>query len=168
MLPDIWDQRKWEARRCDGYGGAAGNCRLCICRYEENRGLGGIEMMELTINGQVYQFHFGMGFLREVNKIVNAPVEGIPGMKKDIGARYMFARVIDGEADALVEVLNLANMGQDPRVTRALLDAYVDDPETDIDQLFEDTLDFLEKANATRKTVQKLMEAIRKSEEENQ
>jgi len=59
-------------------------------------------------------------------------------------------------------------MGQDPRVTRALLDAYVDDPETDIDQLFEDTLDFLEKANATRKTVQKLMEAIRKSEEENQ
>ncbi len=24
--------------------------------------------MELTINGQVYQFHFGMGFLREVNK----------------------------------------------------------------------------------------------------
>lgn len=124
--------------------------------------------MELTINGQVYQFHFGMGFLREVNKIVNAPVEGIPGMKKDIGARYMFARVIDGEADALVEVLNLANMGQDPRVTRALLDAYVDDPETDIDQLFEDTLDFLEKTNATRKTVQKLMEAIRKSEEENQ
>ena len=125
-------------------------------------------MMELTINGQVYQFHFGMGFLREVNKIVNVPVEGIPGMKKDIGARYMFARVIDGEADALVEVLDLANMGQDPRVTRALLDAYVDDPETDIDQLFEDTLDFLEKANATRKTVQKLMEAIRKSEEENQ
>lgn len=124
--------------------------------------------MELTINGQVYQFHFGMGFLREVNKIVNVPVEGIPGMKKDIGARYMFARVIDGEADALVEVLDLANMGQDPRVTRALLDAYVDDPETDIDQLFEDTLDFLEKANATRKTVQKLMEAIRKSEEENQ
>ena len=49
-----------------------------------------------------------------------------------------------------------------------MLDAYVDDPETDIDQLFEDTLDFLEKANATRKTVQKLMEAIRKSEEENQ
>ena len=45
--------------------------------------------MELTINGQVYQFHFGMGFLREVNKIVNSPVEGIPVMKKDICARYM-------------------------------------------------------------------------------
>ncbi len=24
--------------------------------------------MELTINGQVYQFNFGMGFLRDVNK----------------------------------------------------------------------------------------------------
>ena len=24
--------------------------------------------MELTINGQVYQFNFGMGFMREMNK----------------------------------------------------------------------------------------------------
>ena len=40
-------------------------------------------MMELTINGQVYQFHFGMGFLREANKLVSTTVDGIKDVKKD-------------------------------------------------------------------------------------
>lgn len=39
-------------------------------------------MMELTIKGQVYQFNFGMGFLREINKQTNMPVDGLPGVKK--------------------------------------------------------------------------------------
>lgn len=116
-------------------------------------------MMELTINGQVYQFNFGMGFLREANKLVSSSVEGT-NVKKDIGARYMIARVIDGEADALVDLLDVANKGQSPRVTKALLDSYIDNPDTDIDQLFEDTLDFLGKANATKKMVAKMQEAI--------
>lgn len=116
-------------------------------------------MMELTINGQVYQFNFGMGFLREANKLVSSSVEGT-NVKKDIGARYMIARVIDGEADALVDLLDVANKGQNPRVTKAALDAYIDDPHTDIDQLFDDTMDFLGKANATRKMVAKMQEAI--------
>lgn len=116
-------------------------------------------MMELTINGQVYQFNFGMGFLREANKLVSSSVEGT-NVKKDIGARYMIARVIDGEADALVDLLDVANKGQNPRVTKAALDAYIDNSDTDIDQLFEDTLDFLRKANATKKMVEKMQEAI--------
>lgn len=116
-------------------------------------------MMELTINGQVYQFNFGMGFLREANKLVSSSVEGT-NVKKDIGARYMIARVIDGEADALVDLLDVANKGQNPRVTKAALDAYIDNSDTDIDQLFGDTMDFLGKANATKKMVAKMQEAI--------
>ena len=34
-------------------------------------------MMELTINGTVYQFKFGMGFLREANKLTVVPVQGM-------------------------------------------------------------------------------------------
>lgn len=119
-------------------------------------------MMELTINGQVYQFNFGMGFLREANKLVSSSVEGT-NVKKDIGARYMIARVIDGEADALVDLLDVANKGQSPRVTKAALDAYIDNSDTDIDQLFDDTMDFLGKANATKKMVAKMQEAIEES-----
>lgn len=119
-------------------------------------------MMELTINGQVYQFNFGMGFLREANKLVSSSVEGT-NVKKDIGARYMIARVIDGEADALVDLLDVANKGHNPRVTKAALDAYIDNSDTDIDQLFDDTMDFLGKANATKKMVAKMQEAIEES-----
>lgn len=117
-------------------------------------------MMELTINGQVYQFNFGMGFLREANKRVSMPVEGMNGMKKDVGARYLIAQVLDGEVDSLVDLLDIANKGQNPRVTKALLDSYIDDPETNIDELFEETKDFLSKANATRKMMEKMQEAI--------
>ena len=42
-------------------------------------------MMELTIKGQVYQFNFGMGFLREINKQTNVPVDGAPGSQKRCG-----------------------------------------------------------------------------------
>lgn len=117
-------------------------------------------MMELTINGQVYQFNFGMGFLREANKTVSEKINNATDKKKDVGATYMIAGIIDGDPEDLVNALDLANKGQSPRVTRALLDSYVESPDTDIDQLFEDVLDFLERANVTRKIVERLKKRI--------
>lgn len=117
-------------------------------------------MMELTINGQVYQFNFGMGFLREANKTVSEKISNATDKRKDVGATYMIAGIIDGDPEDLVDVLDLANKGQTPRVTRALLDSYIESPDTDIDQLFEDTLDFLEKANVTKKIVERLKKRI--------
>lgn len=121
-------------------------------------------MMELTINGQVYQFNFGMGFLREANKTVSEKINDATDKKKDVGAAYMIAGIIDGDPEDLVSALDLANKGQNPRVTRALLDSYVDSPETDIDQLLEDTLDFLERANATKKIVARLKKRIEEAQ----
>lgn len=117
-------------------------------------------MMELTINGQVYQFNFGMGFLREANKTVSEKINNATDKKKDVGATYMIAGIMDGDPEDLVNALDLANKGQNPRVTRVLLDSYIEDPDTDIDQIFEDTLDFLEKANATKKIVERLKKRI--------
>ena len=95
-------------------------------------------MMELTIDGAVYQFRFGMGFLREANKTAKIPVQGMPGTTKEVGARYLIARVvIDQEPDALVDLLDLANKGESPRATKALLDSYIDSEEADIDALME-------------------------------
>jgi hypothetical protein len=117
-------------------------------------------MFELTIKDKVYQFNFGMGFMREINKKVGTPVNGLPDVKKNIGLQYMVAGVIDGDLEALVDVLEVANKGQNPRVTRDLLDAYIDDENTDIDALLANVIDFLKSANATKKTVAALMEAI--------
>lgn len=117
-------------------------------------------MMELTINDVVYQFNFGMGFLRETNKKISAPVDGLKDVNKNIGLRYLLAGIIDGDVESLVEVLDVANKGCNPRVARNMLDAYIDDDDTDIDALFDEVLDFLKSANATKKTVAAMMETI--------
>lgn len=123
-------------------------------------------MFELTINNQVYQFNFGMGFLRDVNKIISVPVDGAPGVKKEAGMRYMIARVIDGEPDALVYILDLANKGQDPRLTKKTIESYIEDEETDIDKLFDDVINFLSRANVTRKVTKNILEAVEKQKEQ--
>ena len=66
------------------------------------------------------------------------------------------------DVEELVDVLVTANMGQNPRVTPALLDAYIDNPETDIEQLFKDVLDFLRNANATKNATVAVMEEVEK------
>ena len=116
--------------------------------------------MELTINGQVYQFNFGMGFMREMNKKVSMPVDGVKDAKENIGLRYAVAGIMDGDVEALEDLLLVANKGQNPRATTEILDEYIDDSDTDIDQLFEDTMGFLKNANATKKCVQNLEKTI--------
>ena len=120
-------------------------------------------MMELTINGQVYQFNFGMGFL--MNKKLAIPEEGIKGKNKEVGLRYAVAGIMDGDLEQLEEVLDTANKGQDPRVTKKLLDDYIEDENTDIDRLFDEVLDFLEKTNATKNTVKNIRRDIARAEQ---
>lgn len=124
-------------------------------------------MFELTINGKVYPFNFGMGFMREINKKVGVPVDGLPDVRKNIGLRYHVAGIIDGDLESLVEVLIAANKNLNPRVQAADLDAYIDDANTDIDALFAEVLDFLSNANATKKTVAEIRENIKKQMEQN-
>lgn len=124
-------------------------------------------MFELTINDKVYPFNFGMGFMREINRKVGVPVDGLPDVKKNIGLRYHVAGLIDGDLESLVEVLLAANKGLNPRVLAADLDAYIDDANTDIDALFAEVLDFLSGANATKKTVAEIRENIKKQMAQN-
>lgn len=122
-------------------------------------------MFELTINGNVYGFNFGMGFMREMNKRISTPVEGLD-VKKNIGLQYAVAGILDGDVEELVNVLDVANKGQDLRITRQQLDNYIDDENTDIDKLFEDVLDFLKRANATKKVTVGLMEELEKRKQQ--
>ncbi|MGC4020253.1 MAG: tail assembly chaperone [Muricomes sp.] len=117
-------------------------------------------MFELTINGQVCKFNFGMGFLRDMNKKVTVPVEGMPGVKRDVGFRYSLVRLLDGDTETLVDILDAANKGQEPRLTRMALDSFVDDANTDIETVFDDVLGFLKTANATKKTVLQVVESL--------
>ena len=119
-------------------------------------------MLELTINERVYQFNFGMGFMREINKKVVQPVDDLKDVKQNIGLRYYVLCLIGRDIEALVEVLLAANKGLDPRVSPMLIDAYIDNPDTDIEQLFEDVLNFLRNANATKTATVAVMEEVEK------
>lgn len=119
-------------------------------------------MEELVINGQTYEFKFGIGFLRDMNKMIAVPVKEVPGMKKDVGFIYYAAEMLGGDVEALVMILNTANKGQNPRITPAALEAYVEDPDTDIDELFDKVKDFLLGANVTKKATKFLVEQVEK------
>ena len=121
-------------------------------------------MFELTIKDQVYQFNFGMGFLREINKKVSTPIDKLPDVRQNIGLRFYVSRIIDKDAEALVDVLEMANKGEKPRITRDILDSHVDSEDTDIDSLFGEVMGFLKKANATKNVVKMLVEALDEAE----
>lgn len=125
-------------------------------------------MLELTIDGTVYSFNFGMGFMREINKKVGVPVDGLKNVTKNVGLQYTVGCVLDGDVEALVDVLDAANNGQKPRVTRTLLDSYIDNEETNIDALFDQVIDFLRRANATKKAVNQMLSVMDQAKENQQ
>ena len=120
--------------------------------------------MELTINGERYQFEFNFGFLKRINKKVKMPVENTK-MEKNAGLSFAVASLMDGDVEELVEVLDIANEGQNPRVTPMLIEQMIDDPSTDIDKLFEDVLDFLGRSNSCKKTVETLRTEVAKRQD---
>lgn len=121
-------------------------------------------MFELTINEQVYQFNPGMRFLRNINQTAYRRYDN--GMQEEAGLAKAVASLIDGNLDALVDMLFMANEGQNPRVTKMLLDSYIEDAATDIDSLVEEWLDFLKQSNATKKIVAPMMEAVARAKEQ--
>lgn len=115
-------------------------------------------MFELTIKDTVYQFKFGMGFMREINKKHSAEVEGWKNVEQNVGLQYHVANVIGYDCESLVEILDCANKGRLPRVKRDLLDDYIDECE-DIDALFDEVIGFLKQENATKKVTARFLEA---------
>lgn len=116
-------------------------------------------MFELTINNTVYQFNFGFGFLRDINKTYKS-VDEKTKQEREFGLQYNIASLIDGDVEAIVTILDIANKGCDPRITRKDIEKYIEDENTNIDDLFDTVMDFLSKANCTKKEVQKFMENL--------
>lgn len=123
-------------------------------------------MFELTINDKVYPCRFGMGFLREINKRVEMTFDEDTGAKRNIGLYYTIIDLMDGVFETLEDVLLAANKGEQPRLQRTALDAYLEDENTDVDQLFADVLDFFERANCTKSTLTKVREFVEKRQAE--
>ena len=119
-------------------------------------------MFELTINNTVYEFNFGMGFMRELDPTVTKPIEGVKGKVQNLGVQYAIAGIIDGDVEALGDVLIRGNKGFNRRLTQKDVDAFIEDAETNLDEVFEAVLGFLKSANVTKKITLTLLETIEK------
>ena len=119
-------------------------------------------MFELTINGRVYQFNFGMGFLRDIDGTVTKAIDGVKGKVQNMGLQFAVGGIIDGDVVTLADVLVRANKSFDPRLTHEEIESYIEKETTDIDGLFESVLGFLKKANVTRKVTLNLIETVEK------
>lgn len=117
-------------------------------------------MMELTIQDKTYNFNFGMGFLREINKTAVTNVNGMDGVKANVGFRLALINLFDKDVETLFKVLMIANKGQNPRLTESILEEYIDSECDDIAALFNEVLDFLKRSNATKETATDTMEAL--------
>lgn len=114
-------------------------------------------MLELTINDKVYGFKFGLGFVREINKKMTKPMEGVPGEVQEVGLQYYIGCMFDEDPVALAELLDIANKTETPRITKKEIDEFIENEDTDIDELFKQVRDFLEVANATKKQYKALL-----------
>ena len=93
--------------------------------------------------------------MREIDK--RQTVKAPNGTQQNIGFQTAVGGILDGDAQALEDVLLLANKGQEPRLTADVLEEYIEDEETDVDALFNGVIDFLKKSNVSKKKTLNLL-----------
>ena len=82
---------------------------------------------------------------------------------------YYIGTLYDENPIALVDILDLANKTEKPRISRKELDAFIDDRDTDLSQVCRDILDFFDENNATKKAAETMKEFVeRQMENQNQ
>ena len=115
--------------------------------------------MELTINGKVYQFKASIAFMRLANNLVEEKVDNT-NLAQKVRLRYLIAGLIDGDVEQLINALDFMNTGFDQRLTRKEIEDFIEDENVDVDGIFEMVLDFLSKANVSKRTYNALMEQV--------
>lgn len=109
---------------------------------------------ELVINGKTYEFNFGMGFIRQIDP---KHTQTTSGVTQNIGLIVEMAKVIDGDIIALYEALRMANKGFTPRLEQADFDKWIEDENTDIDDVFKTVEGFFANSNCCKIAYKKLM-----------
>lgn len=118
-------------------------------------------MAELEINGKIYPLRFGMGFLRTIDKTVQR--ETGPGVTEDLGFRVKIAQLVDGSFTALEEVILIANQTEKPRLSLKELDEWMENEDTDLKELYEKVIGFLENSNVCKMQVSQLLALVKNS-----
>ena len=110
--------------------------------------------MELIINENVYNFRFGIGFVRYLDGKASVKQDGVTF---GVGLETLLPNLLSKNTVTLVDCLIAANRTEKITVTQDILDKYIDDDSTDIDQVFEDVIEELKKSNASKLKTAKII-----------
>ena len=122
-------------------------------------------MFEININNNIYPLNFGFGFIREIDPKITRKIDGVNGKVEQLGLQMAIAGIKDGSIEDLLDVIFTANKNANgERITKKDIEAHLENPDTDLDSLFDTVIDFLSKANCTKNAVERVDKLI---EEEN-
>lgn len=122
-------------------------------------------MYDIEINGTSYPVKFGMHFIGEMNKRVTVAMDAWGGKEENVGLNYYIAKLMDGDLEALQQILFVANKTETPKLNISMLNNWFEDENTDIDAIFKQVTDFLSEANCTKRAYKAIKIAV---EEQNQ
>lgn len=122
-------------------------------------------MYDIEINGTSYPVKFGMNFIREMNQRVTVSMDAWGGKEENVGLNYYIAKLMDGDLEALQQILFVANKTETPKLNISMLNNWFEDENTDIDAIFKQVTDFLSEANCTKRAYKAIKIAV---EEQNQ
>lgn len=107
--------------------------------------------MEITIKGKKYQLHFGVGFVRALDK--HYGLSNNAGFSLGMGLTKAIPSLQIYDTAVLSEVIQCA---AEPAVSLSDVDDYIDDPKTDIEKLFADVSKAMTESNAVRLSAKNL------------
>jgi hypothetical protein len=107
--------------------------------------------MELTIKGKKRQLNFGVGFVRNLDKKYG--MANTAGFNLGLALTKAIPALRSYDPAVLAEVIQCAC---DTSISLADVDAFLDNPDTDIEKVFDDVLKELSEANAVKLAVKKL------------
>ena len=112
-------------------------------------------MFTMEINGKEYEMLFGMGFVKTVNDWHKTTVNG---MEFKVGLNMAIGRLLDNDITVVPDLIRAAVSNAGGSIQLSEINRWLEDPETDVDAVYSDLLDFLERSNCTKKQTKTLME----------
>ena len=121
-------------------------------------------MYTREINGKIYEFKFGIGFVRDIDK--TQTTKGDDGNQQKVGLVYAIAGLMDGDFEKLIDCLMLGNKyAAGERLERKTIEEWLESDGVDLEQECRDLLDFFETSNFTRRKMSDLKETLEKNEQ---
>lgn len=108
--------------------------------------------MIVQINGTEYELHFGIKFVRELDKAHHIDHEGL---QFGAGVEMLYPLLVNGNPTALSEIIWTATNTEKARPTLQQIDEYLESLD-DLDSLISEVSSELKNGKMTRKQVQKI------------